>query len=788
MKRQNILIYFIFSPLLISQPNYEFEIIQLPNLQLPLDMNHDGTVIVGTDFSGQAIMWTEDDGEQVLGAGEAWGVSEDGRIFAEMINSNGNREAAIIENGEITFLGNVEGGGTCDAFLSHGLGISADGFTGVGMGWINCGTEAFYWTDDSGIVELGQYNGSSTKAQAISGDGQVIGGWAQTSNRASCLWDREGNITFLGSLQGGNDYGEVMAISQDGTQVVGYCAGSGANQSEAYIWTESTGMTGLGVPPNNAQFNRSQALSISENNTVIGQYLYLGMTDYRACIWTDSTGIMIDLKEHLIDKGMDGLEDWTLMKGHCVSSDGSVFAGYGRVGTQWTGWIIRMTSTILPGNILLVPSEYATVQDAIIASSDRDTVLIAPGTYEEQINFGGKKIVVGSYALVYGSAETFINQTVIDGSGSGSVATFNSGEDSSAVLYGLTLQNGNAEYGGGIMIESSEPTIEYLIIQNNNGQYGGGVYARYECEPVFNHVTVINNSASQGGGLRFRDNANPHISNCTIKWNTATSEGGGIYCNNANPNVSYSLITGNYAMDGGDAVYLKINCEAFFNYTTITSNGSAESNSSSGVYCITNCHPQFTSTIVWGNRESQIEFSEASNSNMVTINYCDIEGGMEGIVTNNNGSVSWITGNIDENPLFCDSWNWDFNLAEDSPCVGTGIAGNNMGAFDVGCGPMMSAGVDIPSRFNLKQNYPNPFNSVTTIEYYLYNKSFINISIYDIYGRRLKTLFNKIQNQGHWSIMWDGLDENGITAPSGIYLYKLSSGDRTKTRKMFLLK
>jgi len=105
MKRQNILIYFIFSPLLISQPNYEFEIIQLPNLQLPLDMNHDGTVIVGTDFSGQAIMWTEDEGEQVLGAGEAWGVSEDGRIFAEMINSNGNREAAIIENGEITFLG-----------------------------------------------------------------------------------------------------------------------------------------------------------------------------------------------------------------------------------------------------------------------------------------------------------------------------------------------------------------------------------------------------------------------------------------------------------------------------------------------------------------------------------------------------------------------------------------------------------------------------------------------------------------------------------------------------------
>jgi uncharacterized membrane protein len=70
--------------------------------------------------------------------------------------------------------------------------MSSDGLTGVGMGWINCGTSAFYWTDEDGIVDLGQYEGSSTKAQAVSGDGQVIGGWAQTSNRASCLWDHPG--------------------------------------------------------------------------------------------------------------------------------------------------------------------------------------------------------------------------------------------------------------------------------------------------------------------------------------------------------------------------------------------------------------------------------------------------------------------------------------------------------------------------------------------------------------------------------------------------------------------
>ena len=67
-------------------------------------------------------------------------ISENDRIFAELENSVGNWEAALIENEEITFLGNIEGGNTCDAFYSHGLGISSDGSTGVGMGWINCGT------------------------------------------------------------------------------------------------------------------------------------------------------------------------------------------------------------------------------------------------------------------------------------------------------------------------------------------------------------------------------------------------------------------------------------------------------------------------------------------------------------------------------------------------------------------------------------------------------------------------------------------------------------------------
>ena len=122
-----------------------------------------------------------------------------------------------------------------------------------------------------------------------------------------------------------------------------------------------------------------------------------------------------------------------------------------------------------------------------------------------------------------------MNQTIIDGSGNGSVVTLNSGEDSSAVLYGFTIQNGNSEYGGGIMLESAEPALRYLLIQNNTADYGGGVSARYEGEPVFNFVTVQNNTAGQGGAMRLRDNSDAWINNCTISGNVSTGEGGGIY-------------------------------------------------------------------------------------------------------------------------------------------------------------------------------------------------------------------------------------------------------------------
>ena len=339
----------LFISIIIAQPSYEFEIFQIPSMETPLGINSNGTKIVGTNFGGQAVFWSDSTNTIAYGTGELWDIAEDGRIFSELENSDGYWEAALIENGEANFIGNIDGGGTCDSFFSHGLSISSDGSTGVGMGWINCGTSAFYWTSDNGIVDLGQYQGGSTKAQAVSGNGQIIGGWAQTNNRSSCLWDQNGNITLLGSLQEGNDYGEVNAISNDGTIVAGHCAGNPGNNVEGYLWNQENGFTGLGVPDNSAATNVSRVFDISENNIAVGEYLNESPVFYKACIYTPETGEFVNLRSYLLNLGMEEIESWDLIKALCISDDGTTIAGYGKSpNNEWTGWIIKI---ILEDNI-----------------------------------------------------------------------------------------------------------------------------------------------------------------------------------------------------------------------------------------------------------------------------------------------------------------------------------------------------------------------------------------------------------------------------------------------------
>lgn len=89
----------------------------------------------------------------------------------------------------------------------------------------------------------------------------------------------------------------------------------------------------------------------------------------------------------------------------------------------------------------------------------------------------------------------------------------------------------------------------------------------------------------------------------------------------------------------------------------------------------------------------------------------------------------------------------------------------------------------LPENYTLDQNYPNPFNPSTVIKYSLPSESFVSLKVYDLLGREVRTLVNGIQKAGVQRINFNA---SGLT--SGVYIYKLSAGNFTQTKKLVLLK
>ena len=90
--------------------------------------------------------------------------------------------------------------------------------------------------------------------------------------------------------------------------------------------------------------------------------------------------------------------------------------------------------------------------------------------------------------------------------------------------------------------------------------------------------------------------------------------------------------------------------------------------------------------------------------------------------------------------------------------------------------------------FQLYQNYPNPFNATTVISYQLANPNQVNINIFNLNGRQIKTLTNSFQSAGLYKIIWDGKDNFGVAVSSGMYTCVITVGQVVKINKMTLLR
>jgi len=100
-------------------------------------------------------------------------------------------------------------------------------------------------------------------------------------------------------------------------------------------------------------------------------------------------------------------------------------------------------------------------------------------------------------------------------------------------------------------------------------------------------------------------------------------------------------------------------------------------------------------------------------------------------------------------------------------------------------------GVDndgLPTSYMIQQNYPNPFNPVTTLRYDLPEDGYVNITIYDMMGRQIRTLISGQQTAGYKSAQWNATNDAGSPVSAGLYFYMIQAGDFKQTKKMILLK
>ncbi len=94
----------------------------------------------------------------------------------------------------------------------------------------------------------------------------------------------------------------------------------------------------------------------------------------------------------------------------------------------------------------------------------------------------------------------------------------------------------------------------------------------------------------------------------------------------------------------------------------------------------------------------------------------------------------------------------------------------------------------LPDGFELKQNYPNPFNPTTEIAFTIPEAQQVRLEVYNINGQKVRTLIDAVITAGSHTIEWDATDDSGVKVASGVYLYRLTAGDITTSKKMTLLK
>ena len=327
--------------------------------------------------------------------------------------------------------------------------------------------------------------------------------------------------------------------------------------------------------------------------------------------------------------------------------------------------------------------DYTTIQAAIDAATDGDTVVICDGTYtgpgNKDLDFGGRAITVRS--------ENGPDNCIIDCEGAGRGFYFHSGEDSSAVVDGFTITNGGIggyERGGAILCNGSSPTIKMCAVRGNTAYHGGGFGCEGGGNPtVLNCILSDNHGNSSGGGLHTTDNSDVTLVNCVFSGNSSEAHGGGLCFQGSGGSLLVNCIINGNSCTGdpgdnflGGGVFLTNGSAVTLVNSTVSHNTSTGSgggiciNISGDCATVTNC-------VLWGNADSAGTDESAQihvrAGGAAAVDYSCVQGWT--------GTLGG-DGNIDADPVFADPDgpdndpdtcdDNDYRLSFASPCIDAG--------------------------------------------------------------------------------------------------------------------
>jgi parallel beta-helix repeat protein len=439
-------------------------------------------------------------------------------------------------------------------------------------------------------------------------------------------------------------------------------------------------------------------------------------------------------------------------------------------------------------------------------------VIVAVGTYYENILWPNTQAIL----LTSGGS----SETIIDGEHQGSVITIDVELDTSTIINGFTIQNGEAWNGGGIRIESSNPKLIDMIVRYNktvwgDGVYGGGIYC-LNSNPILKNIVIFNNTcdggdgegfggglaciksspilfdvyvienilfswtmAGGGGGIYLGNHSNPIFNNVTISGNKAFGDaGGGICCDSSSPALINVNIIGNISQWGGGISVSNSNPE--LELCSISENVAIDVGG--GIVCWGNSNPTIYECIISNNSGDGVY----SYSNP-EINYCIIKGNNGYGIFNNDSTIiinaenNWwgdATGPSGFGPGTGDSVS---QWVDYEPWLG-GVSEINERLFNF-----------MPKDYILFQNFPNPFNPTTTIKYSIPQTSKVVIKVFDIQGNEIEILVNEEKSAGTYEVEFSTSSlPSSVSAKggyaSGVYFYRLQAGVFVETKKMVLLR